>query len=191
MARDGSEDTLRDRPEHVEAIVVGSGFGGAVLAARLAQAGIGVVVLERGRRWERGSFPRTENPADGWLWNVSAGLYDIRWLGKMISVQGAGWGGGSLVYANVFARPYDPSLSERWPAHLRREQLDPYYDLAAHMLEVQPVAADPATGRAPARTALVDDVVRKMADRTAGTVRPNLAVGSPRTPTPRARTGTV
>jgi cholesterol oxidase len=163
------------RPEHVEAIVVGSGFGGAVLAARLAQAGVGVAVLERGRRWSPGSFPRTPDLTGGWLWSIGAGLYDIRWLDKLISVQGAGWGGGSLVYANVFARPFDPSLSDRWPPHLRRDQLDPYYDLAAHMLDVRPVGVDPATGRVPARTALVESVVQRM-DRAAGTIRPNLAV---------------
>ncbi|OLT09696.1 hypothetical protein BJF78_30215, partial [Pseudonocardia sp. CNS-139] len=162
-------------PEHVEAIVVGSGFGGAVFAARLAQAGVGVVVLERGRRWERGSFPRTPDPEDGWLWSIGAGLYDIRWLDKLISVQGAGWGGGSLVYANVFARPFDPALSGRWPPHLRRDQLDPYYDLAAHMLDVRPVGVDPTTGRVPARTALVESLADRM-DRAAGTIRPNLAV---------------
>lgn len=38
--------------ERVEAVVIGSGFGGAVASLRLGQAGIETVVLERGRRWE-------------------------------------------------------------------------------------------------------------------------------------------
>jgi NADPH-dependent 2,4-dienoyl-CoA reductase/sulfur reductase-like enzyme len=41
-----------------EAIVVGSGFGGAVAACRLAQASVQLALLERGRRFEPGSFPR-------------------------------------------------------------------------------------------------------------------------------------
>ncbi|MGP3533710.1 GMC oxidoreductase [Microbacterium sp. RD1] len=158
-----------------DAIVIGSGFGGAVLAARLSQAGLRVVVLERGRRWPPGSFPRSDDLKDGWLWGSGAGLYDIRWLDRMLSVQAAGWGGGSLVYANVFARPYDPSLSPRWPPHLRRSALDPYYDLAAHMVGVAPVAVDPATGAAPARTLLMEDLVARLG-RSAGTIRPLLAV---------------
>src|SRR5262249_11640883 len=35
----------------VEALIVGSGYGGAVAALRLGQAGIDTLVLERGRRW--------------------------------------------------------------------------------------------------------------------------------------------
>ncbi|MEN5075999.1 GMC family oxidoreductase [Isoptericola cucumis] len=158
-----------------DVIVVGSGFGGAVAAARFAQAGFGVLVLERGRRWAQGEFPRGPRVEDGWLWEAGQGLYDIRWLDGMGAVQGAGWGGGSLVYANVFARPADATLEARWPAHLRRGELDPYYDLAAHMLQVRPVTADPRTGRPPDRQAMVERLVSPM-DVADGSFTPNLAV---------------
>jgi cholesterol oxidase len=36
-----------------DAIVIGSGFGGAVTAAKLTSAGLGVLVLEKGHRWRR------------------------------------------------------------------------------------------------------------------------------------------
>lgn len=91
-----------------DVIVIGSGFGGAVAATRLAQAGFSVIVLERGRRWRPGDFPRAPAFRGGWLWRVDQGLYDIRWLGPMVAAQAAGWGGGSLAYANVFARPLTP-----------------------------------------------------------------------------------
>ena len=41
-----------------DVVVVGSGFGGAVMACRLAEAGRSVAVLERGRRWDNADFPR-------------------------------------------------------------------------------------------------------------------------------------
>jgi cholesterol oxidase len=52
-----------------------------------------------------GSFPRdmTDLKA-GWLWQ--AGEESSRSAGSItLSIQGAAWGGGSLIYANVFARP--------------------------------------------------------------------------------------
>jgi len=158
-----------------DVLVIGSGFGGAVAAARLAQAGYAVTVLERGRRWRAGEFPRKPNLRDGWLWRVDRGLYDIRWLVGMIAVQASGWGGGSLAYANVFARPFDTALSRHWPAHLRRTELDPYYDLAAHMLEVAPTPHDPQTGQAPVRTGIIESLMGRT-DRSKATIRPNLAV---------------
>ncbi|NDK32778.1 GMC oxidoreductase [Nesterenkonia haasae] len=169
-------------PTQADVIVIGSGFGGAVAAARLAQAGFSVIVLERGRRWALGEFPRRPVLEDGWLWDVDRGLYDIRWLGTMAAVQGAGWGGGSLVYANVFSRPFEGAMDQRWPAHLRREELDRYYDLAAHMMGLSPAGDDPATGSSPARTTAIENMVRNMAIPDS-TVRPNLAVtfGDPET----------
>lgn len=170
MKRDGDE--LVD----FDAIVVGSGFGGAVAGARLAQAGLRVAILERGRRWPRGSFPRNEQDLnDDWLWEEGGGLYELRWLDRMLSVQGAGWGGGSLVYANVFARPADETFRPFWPASYARDTLDPYFDLVAHMLEVRPIGVDPATGQVPVRTSAMERLVEGL-DLASGTVRPNLAV---------------
>lgn len=171
-------DDRHDQPqakEQTDAIVVGSGFGGAVTAARLAQAGYSVTVLERGRRWLPGQFPRSSNIREDWLWSQDSGLYDIRWLKTMLSLQGAGWGGGSLVYANVFARPATSTLDGRWPDELRREVLDPYFDLAGTMLDVTPVQDDPKTGNVPARTLVLEDLATRMGIRPAAT-RPNLAV---------------
>ncbi|MBW9121444.1 GMC family oxidoreductase [Microbacterium trichothecenolyticum] len=161
-------------PEMLDAIVIGSGFGGAVAAARLAQAGRSVLVLERGRRFRPADFPRAPRLADGWLWNLGRGMYDVRWLDRMLSIQAAGWGGGSLVYANVFARPSAEVFADpRWT--VGRADLDPYYDLAAHMLDVAPVAADPTTGRVPERATTMEAVAARMG-RPGGTIRPNLAV---------------
>ncbi|KYC42151.1 hypothetical protein WA1_19350 [Scytonema hofmannii PCC 7110] len=59
--------------EYVEALVIGSGFGGAVASLRLGEAGIETLVLERGRRWtitDAGNTFSTYQQPDGrsaWL----------------------------------------------------------------------------------------------------------------------------
>jgi cholesterol oxidase len=52
-----------------DAVVIGSGFGGAITACRLAQAGRSVCILERGRRWGEGDFPRTIGQLRRAFWN--------------------------------------------------------------------------------------------------------------------------
>ncbi|WP_433608111.1 GMC oxidoreductase [Dactylosporangium sp. CA-139114] len=158
--------------EHFDTVVVGSGFGGAVAACRLAQAGVDVAVLERGRRWPAGSFPRElSDPDQGWLWAHEQGLYDIRPYPHMLTVTAAGYGGGSLVYANVAMRAPAEVFTEHWPAPYRRDTLDPYYDLAADMLAIRPVPPDPRTGQLPPKTRLL---AAGGADH--GVFLPNLAV---------------
>jgi choline dehydrogenase-like flavoprotein len=136
-----------------EALVIGSGFGGAVAACRLAQAGIDGAIVERGRRYPAGSFPRDLTKLDaGWLWSRGQGLFDVRPWGDIICVQAAGYGGGSLVYANVAMRPPEEVFEAFWPHPYRRATLDPYFDLAAYMIGVRPVQPHPVTGALPLKT---------------------------------------
>ena len=172
-AQGGGEYLDRDR---FQALVIGSGFGGAVAACRLAQAGVGVAVVERGRRWPPRSFPRDLSRLDaGWLWLCNHGLYDARPLNDILAVQAAGWGGGSLVYANVAVRPPQEVFDRSWPEPYSRAVLEPYYDLVAHMLEVRPVPADPRTGQLPPKTRLMAKAAGLLGQRD-GFFHPNLAV---------------
>ena len=80
-----------------DVVVVGSGFGGAITATRLAQAGRSVCVLERGRRWDRREFPRSIGQvADHAMWRDghSYGFVEYRVFRTMDVIQGAGVGGG-------------------------------------------------------------------------------------------------
>jgi cholesterol oxidase len=101
--------------EHFDTVIVGSGFGGSVMAHRLAEAGQSVCVLERGQEHRPGSFPRAPHLVAKNFWDPSAGLYGMynvwffRHLGALVS---SGLGGGSLIYANVLLRK-----DEHWFVH--------------------------------------------------------------------------
>src|SRR4051812_29634619 len=98
--------------EHFDAVVVGSGFGGAVSAYRLADAALDVCLLERGKPYPPGSFARGPREMSRNFWDPSQGLqglFDIWSFRKLEAVISAGLGGGSLIYANVFIRK-----DERW-----------------------------------------------------------------------------
>lgn len=129
----------------VDVVVVGSGFGGSIAAYRLAKAGHRVLVLERGRRYEPGEFPRDVTDIDALFWRrrrggQAVGLYDLRFFSALGCVVAAGVGGGSLVYANVNVRPAEVVFDDpRWPAATTRRSLNPFYDRVADMLEVAPV----------------------------------------------------
>jgi cholesterol oxidase len=120
--------------EQRQVVVVGSGFGGAVTACRLAQAGCDVLVLERGRKYD-GDFPRA--PGDDWLWREQQGPFDVRPLRGVDVVTAAGVGGGSLLYSNVHLRVPADGFADRWPSGWSREELDPYYDVVAAMLDLR------------------------------------------------------
>jgi choline dehydrogenase-like flavoprotein len=132
-----------ESPEAFDAIVIGSGFGGAVASCRLAQAGFRICVLERGRRYSGDDFPVVEGD-DGFVpdlthltWAGDGGIWDLRRAGSVDVGQASGYGGGSLIYANVHLRPPDDVFASGWPAGYSRSALDPYYDLVAHALQVQ------------------------------------------------------
>jgi cholesterol oxidase len=133
--------------EHFDAIVVGSGFGGSVTAARLAEAGQRVCVLERGKAYPPNSFPRSPLGMKNNFWDPSEGLhgmFDLWAFDGMDAVCASGLGGGSLIYANVFLRK-----DERWFVHedrsggayenwpVSRADLDPHYDRVEKTVGIQ------------------------------------------------------
>jgi len=101
---------MSNQSTQYDAVVIGSGFGGSISALRLAQAGKSVLVLERGKRYQPGEFPRDVTDVNRLFWRYpkhkdSQGLYDIRFFSSVAAVVASGVGGGSLVYANIHIRP--------------------------------------------------------------------------------------
>jgi cholesterol oxidase len=144
-------------------VIVGSGFGGAVAACRLANAGRSVLVLERGRQWTPDQYPR--EPQDAWIWEQDEpelfnGWIDLRFLNHMWVAQGAGVGGGSLIYANISIDAKPSTFNAGWPSQINYSVLRPYYDRVADMLGSRPLP----DGQLTRRFELMKDAAAKIGD---------------------------
>jgi len=134
-----------DLKAHYPVVVIGSGYGGAIAASRLARAGQQVCLLERGREFQPGEYPdtlaeaRREFQIDTPLGHEGrrTGLYDFRLNDDIHVFLGCGLGGTSLVNANVALRA-DPRVfaDPRWPEAFRADEghLEDGYRRAEEML---------------------------------------------------------
>ena len=157
--------------EHFDAVIVGSGFGGSVMACRLAEAGRRVLVLERGKRYPPGSFPRSPLGMSDNFWDPSEGLqgmFDVWSFEGLESIVSSGLGGGSLIYANVLIRK-DPKWFvheqpgagyEYWPVSY--EELEPHYEQAEKMLGATPYPLESSPYDATPKTIAYKSVAQEL-----------------------------
>ena len=134
----------------VDAVIVGSGAGGAPLAMRLAQAGLSVVVLEAGRRWD----PPRDFATD------EAAQTPLFWLDERLSAggdplafgannSGTGVGGSTLHYTAYVPRAQEGDFRLRsefgvavdWPIGI--DEIEPYYDEVERFIGVSGPATYP------------------------------------------------
>ncbi|XP_020579118.1 uncharacterized protein LOC110023847 [Phalaenopsis equestris] len=133
--------------ESYDAVVVGSGYGGAVAACRLSMAGINVCLIEKGRRWEAKDFPthvfsliaavrmQWRNWGFGFLSDKA--LFQIHEEGDSLAAVACGFGGGSLVNAGVIlSTPVRTRRDPKWPKEWNKDW-EYYEGIASSMLGAQ------------------------------------------------------
>ena len=133
------------RKKAYDYIIVGSGYGGAIFAARLATAKLNpkpsICLLERGREWPVGTFPDQTAGVLAALRDDAnpLGLYEFLNYQDISVIKGSGLGGTSLVNANVAIIP-DAEVFEQtnWPRTITRDVLMPYYLRARQVLAAGP-----------------------------------------------------
>ncbi|MFJ7769707.1 GMC oxidoreductase [Streptomyces sp. NPDC097107] len=173
-------------------VIIGSGVGGSIAAFRFAEAGIGNVVLERGRRWPvtpaGDTFPcfpsadprliwldrdstspaATGNPLLSALRRAlslalprSTGLLEVDVQDGVVLINGAGVGGGTLVYGGVLAQPRREPFQQLFPPELDYDELDRiYYPRARERLVAAPFPSNLLL-RHPYRSNLLWDVAAR------------------------------
>jgi cholesterol oxidase len=111
---------------HYPFVIIGSGYGGSVLAARLSAKGKKVCILERGKEWHPGMFPKkgTDLTTAGRTKVNPRGLVDMN-LHKKSDVDvicASGLGGTSLLNAAIASRPEALVWQQKaWPKELRED----------------------------------------------------------------------
>ncbi|MFE9768325.1 GMC oxidoreductase [Streptomyces sp. NPDC005808] len=153
---------------HVAALVIGTGYGGAVAALRLAQAGVDVHMIEMGMAWDTPGtdgkiFANTTTPdyRSYWLRTRTkqplsnflgfpidkdvpryTGILDAEEMGGIIVYQGRGVGGGSLVNGGMAVTPKRENFAAVLPSVNADEMYGTYYPRANSALGVGTI--DPA-----------------------------------------------
>jgi cholesterol oxidase len=146
-----SDAEFAEQCNDIDVIVIGSGYGASVCAARLAEAGAKVVVLERGRDFADGSgkpFPdtaeqlRANTQIESSLFQRTRrlGLFNFHLNREVDVLVGCGLGGTSLINSNVVIRAERRVLQrDAWPSALREPNdgmwLESYYRRALSVLD--------------------------------------------------------
>ncbi len=144
-----------------KAIIIGSGFGGAITALRLAERGVETLLIEKGKRWEvtpaGDTFSRYIYP-DGrstWLSNFTVvplgpplpinrfvGVLEGQDLGGLRIVSGSCYGGGSIVYGGLHVKPRKNLFEQVFPSEIAYDELESYYSRVGAKLGISAMPED-------------------------------------------------
>jgi choline dehydrogenase-like flavoprotein len=138
------DTTPRGEGEEADVVIVGSGAGGAVAAATLAEAGLDVIVLEAGAHYERGTYPADRLDAIRSLYR-GAGLTVAAGRPPIVVPVGRVVGGTTVVNSGTCFRAPEEVLDD-WAKRFGigwAGDLDTDFAEAEETLRVTPL--DPAT----------------------------------------------
>jgi cholesterol oxidase len=155
-------------PSYTPNLVIGSGFGGAITALRLAQAGQSVTVVERGYRWPshpwRAIFANDTLPDGRAFWfrrnarmiagnttrfDLLGGVIDATEYPTMTAWRAACVGGGSVVFTGVMIQPRQAYFDALLGSVVPYAELDRvYYPRVRQMLRLSPMPRDVYAGQA-------------------------------------------
>ena len=123
-----------------DVLVIGSGFGGSVVARRLQEAGHQVTLLEKGPRIDPYTdFKQTQDPKYllKYIHNIDSESLGLTYAEAL--------GGGSGFYEMASIRTPDAVFQLKdpdtgthlWPRSITRQALDPFYDIAEEAVNAQ------------------------------------------------------
>ena len=124
----------------VDAVVIGSGAAGSVMAYEIARRGHSVAVLERGRREDPQTFEHDELAMFPRVYK-QAGLQPTKDRNGFI-LQGATVGGSTVINNAIWMRPNLDRILPRWQqrgATVDRTKLEAAYTELEHALHVSPL----------------------------------------------------
>ena len=149
--------------EHYRSIIIGTGYGGAVSALRLGEAGVQTLMLEMGMLWDTPTRDgkifcnmvkpdgramwfknKTEAPVSKFLWLDAINRRIDKYPGALDRVNydnmnvyvGRCVGGGSVVNGGIAPTPRRDYFEEVMPEIDSSEMYDKYFPLANQMLRV-------------------------------------------------------
>ncbi|WP_269780291.1 GMC oxidoreductase [Methylobacterium sp. Leaf118] len=149
-------------PSYTPNLVIGSGFGGAITALRLAEAGQRVTIVERGFRWPRDPWRdifASDTLPDGrafWfrksarmlagntaVFDAFGGVVDATVYDTMTAWRAACVGGGSVVFTGCMIQPERAYFDALFGGLVAYDELDRiYYPRVRRMLNLTPMPAD-------------------------------------------------
>ena len=165
LAKSAAAGAALSNGDHVPVLIIGSGYGGAVTALRLTQAGVATAIVEMGMAWntagsdgkvfcnmlspdQRSSWLRTttDQPV-GYFLGVSINKSIPRYTGVLDSekfagirvYQGRGVGGGSLVNGGMAVVPKRDYFAQILPSVDVASMYDTYFPRANAGLAVNAI----------------------------------------------------